>query len=70
MAHHEIHFLQDMAAKELSWRQKQDDLVSLANQAERAKQDAAAGAKEQLEAVKQAYRVRGRVHFKSIIDVH
>ncbi len=46
-----------MASKELCARQKQDQLVQLASQAEKARQDAVAAAQEQMEVIKQNYRV-------------
>lgn len=52
--------LQEMASKELAARHKHDQLVQLANQAERAKQDQQAAAEEKAEALKQTYRVSKR----------
>ena len=56
MARHSA-LLQEMAAKELNARQKQDQLIALANQAEKAKQDLEVNAQSQMEALKQTYRV-------------
>ena len=48
--------LQEMAAKELSARKKQEQLVIVANRAEKEKQESALTAQSQLEVVKQTYR--------------
>ena len=50
--------LQEMAAKEKSSRDKHDQLLKLANQAERARQDAVANLQQETEALRQSYRVR------------
>ena len=50
--------LSDMAAKERQSREKQEQLVKLANSAEKARQDAIASLQEQTEALRQNYRVR------------
>ena len=50
--------LSDMAAKERQSRDKQEQLVKLANSAEKARQDAIASLQEQTEALRQNYRVR------------
>ena len=47
-----------MAAKERQSRDKQEQLVKLANSAEKARQDAIASLQEQTEALRQNYRVR------------
>ena len=49
--------LQEMAAKEKSSRDKHDQLLKLANQAERARQDAVANLQQETEALRQSYRV-------------
>lgn len=59
MARHSA-LLQEMAAKELNARQKQEQLIALANQAEKAKQDLEVNAQSQMEALKQTYRVSER----------
>lgn len=50
--------LQEMAAKELASRHKHEQLVILANQSEKAKQDLEIKAQNQVEALKQTFRVR------------
>ena len=49
--------LTDMASKERQSRDKQENLVKLANSAEKARQDAIASLQEQTEALRQNYRV-------------
>ncbi len=56
MSRHSV-LLQEMASKELASRQRQEQLTELVSQAEKSRQDALAQAQEQLESVKQAYRV-------------
>ncbi len=46
-----------MAAKELAARQKHEQLAHLAQQTEKAKQDAVSAGREQAEAVRQSFRV-------------
>merc|ERR1712088_666598 len=48
--------LSDMAAKERQSREKQEQLVKLANSAEKARQDAIASLQEQTETLRQNYR--------------
>lgn len=50
--------LQEMAAKELSARQKLDQLTQLATQAEKLRQDGVAEAQKNGEQIKQSFRVR------------
>ena len=50
--------LSDMAAKERQSREKQEQLVKLANSAEKSRQDAIASLQEQTESLRQNYRVR------------
>ncbi len=50
--------LTDMAAKERQSREKQEQLLKLANSAEKARQDAIASLQEQTEALRQKYKVR------------
>ena len=52
--------LSDMAGKERQSREKQEQLVKLANSAEKARQDAIASLQEQTESLRQNYRVRTR----------
>ena len=49
--------LSELASKERQSREKQEQLVKLANQAEKARQDAIASLQQQTEALKQTYRV-------------
>ena len=49
--------LSQQASKERQSREKQEQLVKLANQAEKARQDAIASLQQQTEALKQTYRV-------------
>ena len=49
--------LQEMALKEKAARDKHDQLLKLANQAERARQDAVANLQQETEALRQSYRV-------------
>lgn len=49
--------LQEMAAKELAARNRHEELVKLANQAEKAKQDAVANAQTTQEVLKQTFKV-------------
>ena len=49
--------LQEMAAKEKGARDKHDQLLKLANQAERARQDAVANLQQETEVLRQSYRV-------------
>ena len=49
--------LTDMASKERQSRDKQDQLVKLANSSEKARQDAIASLQEQTESLRQNYRV-------------
>ena len=49
--------LQEMASKEKAARDKHDQLLKLANQAERARQDAVANLQQETEALRQSYRV-------------
>ena len=49
--------LQEMASKEKAARDKHDQLLKLANQAERARQDAVASLQQETEALRQSYRV-------------
>ncbi len=49
--------LSDMATKEKQSREKQDQLVKLANSAEKARQDAIASLQEQTESLRQNYKV-------------
>ena len=49
--------LQEMAAKEKAARDKHDQLLKLANQAERTRQDAAADWQQETETLKQSYEV-------------
>ena len=49
--------LQEMASKELAARNKHEQLVLLANQAEKARQDGLTAARESVDSVKQSYRV-------------
>ena len=55
--------LSDMAAKERQSREKQEQLVKLANSAEKSRQDAIASLQEQTESLRQNYRVRTKVKF-------
>ena len=48
--------LQEMASKEKAARDKHDQLLKLANQAERARQDAVANLQQETEALRQTYR--------------
>ena len=50
--------LSELASKERQSREKQEQLVKLASQAEKARQDAIASLQQQTEALKQTYRVR------------
>ena len=50
--------LQEAAGKEKAARDKHDQLLKLANQAEKARQDALAKGREDMDALKQAYEVR------------
>lgn len=54
--------LSQLASKERQSREKQEQLVKLASQAEKARQDAIASLQQQTEALKQTYRVR-KGHF-------
>jgi flagellar motor component MotA len=49
--------LQEMAAKERSARDKHEQLVALASQAEKARQDAVAALNQQTSAIRQAFTV-------------
>ena len=49
--------LQEMASKEKSSRDKHDQLLKLANQAEKARQDAVANLQQETESLRQTYRV-------------
>ena len=60
--------LQEMAAKEKSSRDKHDQLLKLANQAEKARQDAVANLQQETEALRQSYRVR--IHYKICLRIH
>ena len=55
--------LSELASKERQSREKQEQLVKLASQAEKARQDAIASLQQQTEALKQTYRVRNASHF-------
>ena len=55
--------LSQLASKERQSREKQEQLVKLASQAEKARQDAIASLQQQTEALKQTYRVRNASHF-------
>ena len=54
--------LTDMASKERQSREKLEQLVKLANAAEKGRQDAIASLQEQTEILRQTYRVRW-IHF-------
>ena len=60
--------LQEMAAKEKSSRDKHDQLLKLANQAEKARQDAVANLQQETEALRQSYRVR--INYKICLRIH
>ena len=60
--------LQEMAAKEKSSRDKHDQLLKLANQAEKARQDAVANLQQETEALRQSYRVC--IHYKICLRIH
>ena len=60
--------LQEMAAKEKSSRDKHDQLLKLANQAEKARQDAVANLQQETEALRQSYRVR--IYYKVFLRIH
>ena len=49
--------LQEIASKEKAARDKHDQLLKLANQAERARQDAIANLQQETEVLRQSYRV-------------
>ena len=49
--------LSELASKERQSREKQEQLVKLANSAEKSRQDAIASLQQQTEALKQSYRV-------------
>ena len=49
--------LQEIASKEKAARDKHDQLLKLANQAERARQDAIANLQQETEALRQSYKV-------------
>ena len=53
--------LSELAAKERQSRDKQEQLLKLANSAEKSRQDAIASLQQQTEALKQSYRVRHRI---------
>ena len=55
--------LQEMAAKEKAARDKHDQLLKLANQAERARQDAVANLQQETEALRQSYRVSSILYY-------
>ena len=50
--------LSELASKERQSREKQEQLVKLANSAEKSRQDAIASLQQQTETLKQSYRVR------------
>ena len=59
--------LSDMAAKERQSREKQEQLVKLANSAEKSRQDAIASLQEQTESLRQNYRVRTKYRVGDIV---
>ena len=55
--------LSELASKERQSREKQEQLVKLANSAEKSRQDAIASLQQQTEALKQSYRVNNNFEF-------
>ena len=55
--------LSELASKERQSREKQEQLVKLANSAEKSRQDAIASLQQQTEALKQSYRVNNKFEF-------